>query len=231
MLHKSWISDIEIYSEQWHQMRLGKATSSKMFTQTTDKPLTDGAWTYIYQKVGEELTGHTTAEDEQIEDENTIWGLTNEPIALQRFQEKMKVDFLATQKLIYHPDSRFSSTPDAIWIHGLALNGEEYNVSTNETKCPRKYHKFIPLYLCTTPAQLKAFNRNYYWQVLDQMDNCDSAIGYFCAFHPLFPEGSNLRIIEFKKIELWDDFKLLKQRKKLFVEKFEETRASFIFAA
>lgn len=229
MLHKNHISNISIYSDEWHQFRLGKLTSSRMSVIIGENEFSQGAMTYIYQKVGEEITGQSTADfDEQIEDENTTWGLQYENEALSKIKEIKKIDFLATQKLISNPDGRFSSTPDAIWIHSLCKNQDEYNVSTVEVKCPRKYHKFIPLYNCKTPAQLKSFNKNYYWQVLDQMDNCGSAVGYFGCYHPLFPQGKNIQIIEFKKIELWDDFKLLAQRKKSAVAKFEELRFEFM---
>jgi hypothetical protein len=193
-----------------------------------EKPLSTGAMTYIYQKVGEELTGQTTAEDDEIEDENTIWGLTNEPLALKAVGNYLGVDYLVTQKLITNPESRFSSTPDALNVVGQSLHAEEYNVDTIEVKCPRKYHKFIPFWKCKTPLDVKKVSSNYYWQVLDQMHNCDSARGYFGAFHPLFPEGANLRVIEFRKMDLWEDFKLLVQRKKLFVETFEQLRFEMI---
>jgi hypothetical protein len=229
MLHKEHISNIEIYSDEWHSFRMGKFTSSKMYTIIGEKSLTQGAMTYIYQKVGEEITGQSTADfEEQVEDENTIWGLQYELEALQKFKELKKVEFLATQKLISNPDKRFSSTPDAIWIHGVCLNNCEYNVSTAEVKCPRKFHKFFPLYACKTPSELKSFNKNYYWQVIDQMDNCGSAVGYFICYHPLFPAATNMRIIEFRKIDLWDDFKLLAQRKKQAVEEFEKIRHEFV---
>ena len=224
MLKKEQISQIEIYSTEWHQFRLGRLTSSKWFTQMGEKPLGDAALTYLYQKVGEELTGQTTAEDETIEDENTAWGLQYEPFALKVLKDAKKIEFLATQNIIFDTNNRFSSTPDAIWIHGESISQLEYNVSTVEVKCPRKYHKYIPLYRCKTPAQLKSFNKQYYWQVIDQMDLCDSALGYFMCYHPLFPEGSNFNVIEFRKIDLWDDFKLVKARKKIAVEKFEEIR-------
>lgn len=225
MLHIDHISKIQIYTDEWHQFRIGKLTSSRMHAIVGEKEFSQGAMTYIYQKVGEEITGHTTADnDDQIEDENTVWGLKYEPEALSEFQEIKKINFLATQKLISNPDTRFSSTPDAIWIHGICINQTEYNVSTAEVKCPRKYHKFIPLWQCKTPSELKAFNKNYYWQTIDQMDNCGSAVGYFICYHPLFPKPNNMRIIEFKKMDLWDDFKLLTLRKKSAVAKFEELR-------
>ena len=50
------------------------------------------------------------------------------------------------------------------------------------------------------------------------MSLCDSAVGYFMGYHPLFPEGANYNIIEFRKMDLWDDFKLLKIRENLAFE-------------
>jgi putative phage-type endonuclease len=226
MLKKSHISNIEIYSDEWHQFRLGKFTSSRIHA-IMGESLTEGFVTYVDQKVGEEMTGQTTAYDEEIEDENTAWGRQYEPEALKKFQVENKVNFLVTQKMISNPKSRFSSTPDAIWVHGESLDQTEYNVSTLEVKCPRKYHKFNKLFRCKTPQDLYKVSRPYYWQVLDQMDNCDSAVGYFACYHPLYPEWGQFRQIEFKKIDLWDDFKRLKQRKLLAEQKFHEFKAEF----
>lgn len=228
MLHKDHISRVQIYSEDWQLTRRGKFTSSRMFTQMGEKPLTQGAMTYIYHKVGEDLTGHTTAEDEQFEDENTAWGNTYEPEAIRLFQQMKGMQYLASQKLIHNPDKRFSSTPDAIWIHGVCRNEVEYNVSTLEVKCPRKFHRFIPFQRCKTPADVKELSKMFYWQVMDQMSNCGSAVGYFMVYHPQFPKQANHKIIEFKKMELWDDFKLLEQRKRLASEKFDQIRAEML---
>lgn len=229
MLKNKHISDIAIYSSEWDASRLGRFTSSRIHCLMGDKPLTEGAMTYIYHKVGEEVTGKTTAEDEQIEDENTQWGKDYEPEAIRKFGIAKGLDFLVTQKMIFDPEKRFSSTPDAIWVHNKSvLKENEYNVSTLEVKCPRKYHKFIPLYQCKTPDALKKFNKTYYWQVLDQMDNCDSAMGYFVCYHPLFPADTNLNIIEFKKLEMWDEFKKIKERKALAIEVFEKLRNEFM---
>lgn len=227
MLHIDHISTIEIYSDAWQMARLGRFTSSRIHCLCGEEPFTKGAMTYIYHKVGELLTGQTTAEDDQIEDENTAWGLQYETEAIKKFGEKYKLEYLAVQKLIMNPDSQFSSTPDALWIKGVCKNQVEYNVRTVEVKCPRKYHKFIPYYLCDSPDKLKKINPVYYWQVIDQMDNCGSAVGYWAAYHPLFPENANLRVIEFDKMKLWEDFKLLQTRKRLAIEKFKEVKLIF----
>lgn len=229
MLKKAHISNIQIYSEDWDRARCGRGTSSNISNIMGEKFTTQDCVSYVYQKAGELITGKSTAvEDDVIEDENTAWGREFEPAAIRRFGEIKGIEFLVTQKLIMNPDALFSSTPDAIWIHGQSLlKDDEYHVSTLEVKCPRKYPRYIPLWKCQTPADLKKFSKKYFWQVIDQMDNTDAAVGYFACYHPLFPVKTNMRIIEFKKIDLWPDFTLLKQRKALFVKHIEEIREEF----
>jgi hypothetical protein len=227
MLHKNHISNIQIGSEEWHLARLGKITSSKVYNLcSTKEELTTGALTYIYYKAGEKISGHLS-EDEILEDENIAWGNIYEVPATQLFGQKMGVKFLVVQKLIIR-DENFSSTPDAIWIKGVCENQDEYNVRTVEVKCPKKFHRFIPLYLTKTPADVKKVDPKYFWQVIDQMENCGSAIGYFVAYHPLFPEGKNMNIVEFNKMDLWEDFKFLQRRKAAAVEKIKEIQLSFL---
>lgn len=228
MLKKDHITNAVIYSDEWQMMRRGKFTSSKIHCLMGDKGITDGGLTYIDQKLGEEMTGHSVSDEDDLEDENTAWGNMYEPKAIEIFHIKNNVQFLVTQKLIHAANTRFSSTPDAIWVHGEASNQLEYNVSTLEVKCPRKFHRFNKLFRCKTPTDLYKVDKKYFWQVIDQMDNCDSAVGYFGVYHPLYPEGCNWRQIQFKKIDLWDDFKKLKIRKTEAVNKLIEYKSAFI---
>lgn len=229
MLKVAHISNIEIFSPEWDLARLGRGTSSNIVNIMGDKFTTTDCVSYVYQKAGELITMKSTAvEDDVIEDENTAWGRENEPAAIRRFAQIKGIEFLVVQKLIMNPDVHFSSTPDAIWIHGISvLKANEYNVSTLEVKCPRKYPRYIPLWKCKTPEDLKKFSKKYYWQVIDQMDNCDSYLGYFACYHPLFPVETNMRIIEFRKPDLWEDFRKLKERKAMFVNFLEEIRSEF----
>lgn len=229
MLPISHISKIEIYSEEWNLFRSGKFTSSKINVLMSESPLTKGALSYIYQKAGEYITGHNTEDpDDEVEDENTAWGLQYETEGLQKFGQRMKIKYLVTQKLISKPGSMFSSTPDSLWIiDSSVLQPDCYNVATVEIKCPRKFPRFIPLFKCKTPFELKAHEPKYYWQVLDQMDNCHSAVGYFSCYHPQFPANNNQSVIEFRKIDLWDDFKKLQFRKEQAFNKFNEVLAEF----
>ncbi len=227
MLKKENISQAKIYTDEWQMCRRGKFTSSKIHCLMSERGLGTGAFSYIDQKIGEEMTGHTVSDEDDIEDENTAWGNLNEPKAILHFHHLNKVNFLVSQRLIHAQNTRFSSTPDAIWVHGEALNQLEYNVSTLEVKCPRKFHRYNKLYRCKTPKDLFNVESRYYWQVLDQMDNCDSAIGYFAIYHPLYPVHCNFKQWQFKKLDLWDDFKKLKQRKNEAVELFIKWKAEF----
>jgi hypothetical protein len=227
MLEKSHISNIDIYTPEWDNIRLGRFTSSKMSSLMAEKPLSSGAITYIQQKAGEFLTGENM-EDEVLEDENTAWGLQYEAEALNVFGKLKGLKYLIIQKVIHAPGTRFSSTPDAIWVVDSSLIKEDcYNVSTVEVKCPRKFPRFLSLYQCSTPAELKKHESKYYWQVIDQMDNCNSATGWFVCYNPLFPAGKNMKIIEFKKLDLWDDFIKIKQRKLLALDEFNKIVSQF----
>lgn len=229
MLPVEHISKIQIYSEEWHKFRIGKFTSSKIHNLMAEKPYSDGFMTYVEQKACEFINGQTLAEeDEQIEDEYTVWGQEWEPYALQAFGQAKGLKYLVTQKLISAPGGRFSSTPDALWILQSSLIKENhYNVATVEVKCPRKYPRFLKLWRCNTPEDVKKAARPYYWQVLDQMDNCNAVLGYFSCFHPHFPEGKRQKIVEFNKLDLWKDFSLLQQRKKLAIDEFMKIVSEF----
>jgi len=228
MLKIESITNASIYSDAWQMQRRGKFTSSKIHCFMGEKGLGNGAYTYIDQKLGEEMTGHVVSDEDDIEDENTAWGLQYEPEAVKEFHIRNKIEFLVTQKLIHAPGTRFSSTPDGIWVHGLATNQKEYNVSTLEVKCPRKFHRFNKLYRCNTPDDILKTESKYFWQVLDQMENCDSAVGYFAVYHPLYPPTCNYKQIQFKKIELWDEFKKLKKRKNEAVELLLKWKSEFM---
>lgn len=232
MLHKSNITNIEINSEEWKKFRAGKFTSSLIHNIMGEDISTKGAVSYIYHKVGEDLTGINN--DKEIDfDEDLEWGKRYEPEAINAFGIKMGVSFLVTQKLISVPNTRFSTTPDALLVHGeCKIDSNEYNVSTVEGKCPRTYKGFVELFLCETPMDVYRISKKYFWQTVDQMQQCGSSTGYFFVYHPLFPKECNIKVIEFKQMQLWKEFKLLTDRKRAVLMKFNEIKAKILgFAA
>lgn len=221
MLKKSHITNVGIYTDEWNALRLARFTSSKAASIVSTG---EGAWSYVYQKVGEAMTGISNDKEFRDFDEDLEWGLKYEPESINEFGSRMGVDFLVTQKLILVPDGRFASTPDGLIVHGeCKIDTTEYHVSTVEGKCPRTYHWFMKFCMCDTPADVKKAKAEYYWQVLDQMDQCGAAVGYFYVYHPYFDANSNMKIIKFSKMDLWDDFRVLSKQKKLAVERFEGT--------
>lgn len=223
MLNKDSISGIVMHSDAWFQNRLGKFTSSMIHTLMGKTPFTEGAMTYIMERVGEELSGEPAKKE--VDTDATRWGLLYENEAIKKFGLEMGLDFLIVQKLIIVPETRFSSTPDFLLVR--KDYGNSYDVSSGEVKCFPSYGHHIECALCDTPEKLKKADSKVYWQIIDQMDNCDCLTGYGVFYHP-FMRAGGFKVIEFKKINLLQDFKLLKERKNLAVSKFNEIRDKMI---
>jgi len=232
MLKKSSISKIQILSDEWFESRLGKFTSSEIHFLCNDKFLTTGCLSYIYRKVGEILTGKSVKSD--LEMDALRWGAYYEADAIKKFAKWKGLEYMVCQQLITEPNSRFGSTPDGIIVNRESSCKTMYDVTPVEVKCPPTYTNYVGLALCKTPQDLKREDRCYYWQVLDQMENCDSLEAYFVSYHPEFKQG-NMNIIHFRKMQekgieyneevaypIAKDLKFLKGRKEAAVEKLED---------
>ena len=232
MLKKSSISKIQILSDEWFDSRLGKFTSSEISFLCNDKFLTNGCLSYIYRKAGEILTGKSVKSE--LEMDALRWGAYYEADAIKKFAKSKGLDYMVCQQLITEPGSRFGSTPDGIIVNRESSCKTMYDVATVEVKCPPTFTNYVKLALCKTPQELKHADNSYYWQVLDQMDNCDCLTAYFVAYHPDFKSG-NMNIIEFRKMQptgieyglevkfpITKDINFLKDRKQMAVKKLEE---------
>lgn len=248
MLKKSHISSIKAGTEQWHVARLAKFTSSEIHFLTYPTGLTDGSISYIRRKVGEELTGKP-ARDE-INTPATLHGQFHEADAVQKFAIKMgcQLNFvqkeitqpvMIVQQLINEPGTRFGGTPDGLIVLRESPGGTEYEVETVEVKCPPSFDAYIELFECETPQDVKKAKREYYWQVLDQMLLCGAKRGHFVIYHPDFKAGNHKSLIfnpldpvfdtkGKKTFPIYDDLKLLKERKELAEVKFDQIRSKLM---
>lgn len=232
MLLKSQISNIEINTEQWHQERLFRFTSSENYNLMGEKPFTQGAMTYIYRKVGEENSG--VAEKDNIETEATSHGNVYEPECLRKYKAQEGIEFMVTQKMIIGTNPRFSSTPDAIHVLSATGDGLGFNVEPIEIKCPLTYAAYIELFLCDTAMDVRKVDKvgkKYFYQVLDQIDNCGALSGKLIVYHPSFRTGQ-MKIIPFRIMEkvgndypLKNELNMLRNRKLMAIEKFDEIKA------
>lgn len=220
MLEISKISYIDAYGEAWKKERRGKISASlasKLVGDNSDKgKFKQTAITYIEGLAGERITG--TAAKADFHTDYTDYGNSMEMEAIEYFCKVKGKSILRgsengdSHKLI-HLDDYVCCTPDALVL--MAKNekdifdetGTKMKVAPLETKCPPVLHRFIKLYKCTTPLELKDTAPDYFYQVILQMVCCNSLLGYFAAYNPNFPEGKKMRIIEFKKMELVDEFK------------------------
>jgi hypothetical protein len=221
MLKKTSISNVAMHSDDWFNKRMAKLTSSEWHHLMGEKGIVKGGESYIYRKVGEELTGLPCRNE--ISTAATEHGNMYENEGLIAFASKMNLDFLVTQKLITEEGSRMSSTPDALIVMNESVDKTMYNVSTVEVKCPLSYDAFISLWRCKTPERVRSVEPKYYWQVLHQMYVCDCLVGYLVIYHPFFKVGK-LNVIEFRKINLQADFKLLNQRANEAIALFNTVR-------
>jgi hypothetical protein len=183
MLHISKISQNKIHTDEWRQARLAHFTSSD-----AHRLMGDGFLTYVREKVGEEMTGIPARPE--VDTEDTRWGLHYETDAVKKLCEKLSLKFIVMQCFVAHEGSRFGSTPDGILVKNISPDQDEYDVETCEVKCPPTYSNYIQLFECETPLDLKKANKKYYWQVLDQMDQCGARVGHFVAYHPDFKFGN-----------------------------------------
>lgn len=234
MLKKSKISAIKIHSDEWHHSRLAKFTSSEIHNL-----MGTGFQKYVRLKVGEEITGKSAKGE--IDTEATRWGGFYEADAVKKFGQKMGLEFMIVQQLVTEDGSRFGSTPDGLIVTRLSPDESEYEVETVEVKCPPTFDNYLLLFECDTPKDLKTAKKEYYWQVLDQMDNCESLRGHFVSYHPDFRVG-NMKHIVFDKMEscinskgqkefpIYNDLKYLREQKTAAVAAFDKLRDKLMTA-
>lgn len=233
MLKKSKISGVKILSDDWHRNRLGKFTSSEIYRVISASSIV----TYVREKVGEEMTGRSAKGE--IDTDATRWGTFHEADAIRKFGEQNGLDFVVTQQLVCDPESRFGCTPDGLVVLRQSPDETEYEVETVEVKCPPTFANYIGLFECETPMDLKKENAQYYWQVLDQLDNCEALAGYFVCYHPDFKRG-NMKILRVdanysevnakgqKEFPVFQDLKKLRERKALAEQMFDTLRTKLL---
>ncbi len=192
MLKKENITQFLHGSDEWKAVRISKMTASKGYELCKPKGINIA---YIRDKVGEYLTGLSSGKE--IDNDYTKFGNAYEPDGIRKFGAAKNIDFLITQKMIMEPGSMFSATPDAIWVQSPEPSGKGYNVRCAEIKCYPTFKHFIQMATCKSAEDVLREDEQVFWQVIFQMVECECRIGYAVFYHPDFPAGSSLRIIEF----------------------------------
>ena len=217
MLEISKISHVAVFEQEWRKAKFCKISSSKfglLVSKGSDVGVfTKQALTYIEGLAGEILTGEP-AQAEFFNDD-TDHGNATEPQAIEYSAGLLGLNILrnsergGTNRLIIN-DEYSGCTPDALLSKYendkiFDETGQFIKVDTLEVKSPSKHHRFIKLFRCNTPADLKETEPIYYWQVITQMVFCGALTAYFGCYNDKFPVPG--KVITFKKIELMEDIK------------------------
>lgn len=218
MLLKSKIAKFAPHSKEWFDARIGMLTGSKVGVFCHAKGLGDTALTYIRRKVIERIEKRCF--DTPIANFSTEWGRDQEPHALKAFrkwlEKKLGKDIIFIRPSVIQFDELFACTPDACVItnHKLITDANDtgYYVEPVEAKC-LQVDGHLKLLRCITPHHLKEAYPDYFYQTVSQIEFTGALKGYFIAYNPEFTDWRRLHVIEFRKIDMLDDFKFFNTRK------------------
>lgn len=156
-------------TDLWDELRLGKFTAStihKLIGKDADK-FTDGAMTYIMEKVAETITG----EANEINTFAMTWGHTYEPHARDAF--KLATGFeLEQMGFVQYTDDSGGSPDDKVPSKNAVV----------DYKCPANSVNHFEHLLIDSVDYFKKYFKSYYWQLQANMlfTGCERA--YFVSY-------------------------------------------------
>ena len=211
-------------SNEWLEIRKGKFTSSEIYRllaepkSKKDKDagnLSDGAMTYVLEKVHEVLTGESKG---NFDNEATVWGVQNESLA-REWYKKLKGVEVEEHGFTQISDS-FGGSSD-----GLTENGGI------EIKCPFNGAIHLSYSLIESQEYMKDNFKKHYWQCVSNCFINKKEWWDFISFDPRLNYDSGFFCIRIIPTE--EDYSLLSKKveqatKKKFelLEKFTSVQAA-----
>ena len=154
-------------SEHWLSERIGRFTASEIHRlmgeprNKADK-WSEGAWTYILEKVAEEITGMEKFTPDTYA---MAWGKENEPIARDLFQKAVgasKIEVPGFKPYEYEGKIIGGASPDGIAHFDV---GDEVIPGYGcEIKCPSNPAIHISYLLIESAVYMKKHHKDHYWQ-------------------------------------------------------------------
>lgn len=219
-------------NEHWRQARLSMFTSSNIWKLCGEKGFGETGISYIRSRVFESIA--KIPSEPEVNTESTIHGLVEEGWGMRAHMHKMAIDSrqVVVQKLIYGDNPMFGGTPDGIYCINESTDQLSWNVEVWEVKCYQALKHMESLEF-ENPQDVKAGNRQLYFQLLDNMLSATTLVGKAIFFHPAMPlEQGGLHVVEFRKMQqvgnkypLVEDLKFLNERKRLALEMFHQLKA------
>ena len=213
--------NVEQRSLEWHRMRCGCITGSKVADimksgRKKDEVFSETAKAYLFQVAGERLFNPTFLNDDGIFQDyidqvsvNTKamqWGADQEDAAKSLF---MQINFpegeiVELSSCKHDTIPYFAASPDGAIYYGR--DGEDLKII--EVKCPNinTYMKYR--ILIHDAASLKETEPKYYWQMMAEMSCTGAKGGIFIVYCPWLSKP--IHWAEIDRVE--DDIKLMEDR-------------------
>lgn len=165
-------------SDGWNQARIGRFTASEIFKLMTEPrnkvdkeagKLSEGAMTYVHQKVAEVMTGQPKSESYAYP---LVYGKELEPQAIEYFIKKTGFSY---EPAMFVPfGDHAGGSPDGYINEADGL----------EIKCPFQSENMIDYLLLTDQFDLKRNHPNYYWQVMSNLLFTGKEQWHFVCYDP-----------------------------------------------
>ena len=163
---------VEQRSAEWFNMRLGKITSSEISKiMGQEGKLSDGAKTYLLEKVAE-LLGGASQPQGMSKPAALEWGTELEPIAIEFYEKKTKTKVKEASFFVYN--EYYGGSPDG-------LVGEDGII---EVKCPFTFVNHFKHGLIKSAEDFKKAKPEYYWQCVSNMLATGTKWCDFVSFDP-----------------------------------------------
>jgi hypothetical protein len=167
------------HSQQWHNLRKGKLTSSQAYLFMGAKGIKNGtSERYINKKVMEIVTGESTPE---IKAYQLTWGTDWENFVKQHLANKYQAEYFEAE-FIQHPDLCYfgGSSDGELTISGIR--------TTPEIKCPVFEEAIANRKLLQSVEVCRAKWPEIYWQCVGNMILQGNKQALAVSFHHQLPE-------------------------------------------
>lgn len=200
----SLLSEIQaVVSEQgsdgWNQARVGRFTASEMYRLMTEPrtkeakeagKLSEGAMTYVSEKVAETLTGQPKSEAYAYP---LVYGKDLEPQAIEYFVKKTG--------FMYEPATFVPFGDHA----GGSPDGYINDFDGLEIKCPFNSANMVDYLMLTDQWDLKRDHPNHYWQCMSNLLFTEKEQWHFVAYDPRMTEEKH-RMVHILVKPISEDF-------------------------
>lgn len=176
-------------SDIWVSERKGLFTASENWRLMTDprskeEPFSDQAYTYILEKLAEEITGEEKFTPDTWD---MKWGKEHEPIARQLFLRSLRdkgivatIDEPGFFPYLLNGKKVGGSSPDG----RVFLDLDELPTYGIEIKCPSNPANHFQHMLIESQKYMKQYFKNFYWQIQTGMAATGLKKWFFISYHP-----------------------------------------------